>query len=189
MSVFGDPLWSYWKSFQGRRRWVPAPISSGIVLFSHRQNLLPLGWFERHHNQMKTLHTLAFKKITWPYLVKKHNAWILNLHLKSITHQTTARAAASEFDILMTAGLYKPAAHLLFQRCEAARVYRSFPQGRMPVYYRILLSSVFLTLSTSQRRIGSWFWHIFCELFGLLPPNPLSVASLSILYRAQGKHN
>lgn len=57
----------------------------------------------------------------------------------------------------------------------------------MPVYYRSLFSSIFLTLSVNQWSIRSWFLNLFCE-FGLLPPNLYSVITLFLTKYAIKKY-
>lgn len=99
---------------------------------------------------------------------------ILNIRLKSTTHQTTVGTAAFEFDILMTAGLCKPCwSHWLgnqrliscFCGVRQLRFTSPSPRGRMPVYYWSLVSSISLTFSVNQRSFVSWFLNLFCESF------------------------
>lgn len=86
-----------------------------------------------NHSAFKGNHfTLHFPK-------KKKTFWT---QVKSATHRTSERTAAHEFDILMMVvwallepSPGRPAAHLVFLCCDTAKVYQSFPQGRMPVNY------------------------------------------------------
>lgn len=85
--------------------------------------------------------TQLLKETISPYIFPKKQTTFWT-QVKSATHRTSERTAAHEFDILMMAvwallepSPGRPAAHLVFLCCDTAKVYQSFPQGRMPVNY------------------------------------------------------